>query len=176
MLLENEHIKLRALEIQDIEFLYKIENDSECWTDGNNIQPYSIHTLQRYINAQTNDLYTNHQLRLVITLKSENKAIGMIDLYDFDPMHQHAWIGIIIEKTFRNQGFGIASLSLMSHYVFDFLHLHQLISQVAIDNEASNHLFNSAGYTRCGILKEFYVRPWGYIDAVNYQLISHKKA
>ena len=34
-MLDNEHIKLRAPEPEDLDFLYTIENDPELWTYSN---------------------------------------------------------------------------------------------------------------------------------------------
>ena len=40
MFLENENIKLRALEPEDLEFLYKWENASQLWIQGNTLATY----------------------------------------------------------------------------------------------------------------------------------------
>ena len=39
--LKGDHIYLRALEPEDLEFVYQIENDESIWEISNTITPYS---------------------------------------------------------------------------------------------------------------------------------------
>ena len=63
---QNPKIHLRALEPEDLELLYRIENDVELWNVGTSNVPYSRWTLHEYIANSTGDIYTDHQVRLMI--------------------------------------------------------------------------------------------------------------
>ena len=54
--LTNGNIRLRAPEPEDLELLYKMENDTTLWSVGNSTQPYSRYTLRNYIEQTRNDL------------------------------------------------------------------------------------------------------------------------
>ena len=45
--MENELIRLRALEPDDVQVLYKWENDTEVWKVSNTIVPFSKYMLLR---------------------------------------------------------------------------------------------------------------------------------
>ena len=49
MILENDGIRLRAIEPEDLELLYRWENDETNWKQGNTLVPYSRYILKKYI-------------------------------------------------------------------------------------------------------------------------------
>ena len=154
--LENETLRLRALEPDDVEMLYKWENDSSLWEFGNTLAPFSRYVLEEYIRNSHLDIYTAKQLRLMIELKSEDNAVaGTIDLYDFEPHHGRAGIGILIDPSYQKRGIAAEALRLVEAYAFDFLHIHQLYAYVPNANKASIKLFHKSDYEPAGTLKEW---------------------
>ena len=81
--------------------------------------------------------------------------LGCIDLYDFDPQHHRAGIGLVIDKAHRQKGYATIALELIEAVAFDQLQLHQLYAGVGEDNPASIQLFQSAGYQQCGLKKDW---------------------
>lgn len=175
MFLENSEIKLRALEPEDLDLLYKWENSSELWMHGNTLAPYSKLALRDYIyETQQYDIFHSKQLRLMIVNKSDNNAIGAIDLYDYDVRSGRAGIGVLIDEAYRNQGYASKTLELMKHYAFDFLHLHQLYAYIAVSNTSSRKIFENGGYQQVGILKDWIKIKEHYEDVLVVQLINSK--
>lgn len=174
-MLENEVILLRAVEPEDLEFLYSCENNTEIWRYGSTTAPYSRFALKQYIANAQDDIYTAKQLRLIICLKTNPKeAIGAVDLFDYDPFHQRASVGIVINNAEnQRQGYAHQSLDLVIGYCFDFLHLHQLHCSIAADNQKSIDLFTKAGFTECGRRAEWLKTAGGYIDELEFQFINN---
>ena len=79
-LLENEMIRLRALEPEDLELLYRWENNPDLWELGNTMSPYSRYILKEYIRESHRDIFDTRQLRLMIELRSTGAAIGTVDI------------------------------------------------------------------------------------------------
>ena len=65
-MLENEHIKLRAPEPEDLDFLYTIENDPELWTYSNRREPYSRFAVKQYLSNCDQSVFERGQLRFVV--------------------------------------------------------------------------------------------------------------
>ncbi|MDR1809854.1 MAG: GNAT family N-acetyltransferase [Prevotella sp.] len=173
MLLENDILKLRPLEPEDLDVLYKWENDTRLWVHGHTLSPYSKMALRQYItNAMSQDIYQNRQLRLMIDLKKEPKTIGTVDLYDLDIRNLRAGIGILIDENCRNKDFARESLELVKEYAFSFLHLHQLYAYIMPDNLPSIQLFEKAGFTKSSLLKDWVRHNAEYADVAVYQNIS----
>jgi len=110
--LENDSIRLRALEPGDVDLLFSIENDVDFWEVSNTLVPFSRDLLTRYISNAHQDIHEAKQLRLVISKKSDDSMLGMVDLFDFNPHHSRAGIGILILKKQQGKGYAADALSL----------------------------------------------------------------
>lgn len=163
-LLQNETIRLRALEPEDLELLYRWENDPEWWKYGNTLAPYSRYQLKAYIAESHRDLFDVKQLRLMIDQRSTGQTVGMVDLYDFDPHHRRAGIGILVDPSYQKQGLATNAIELLCRYAFSFLKLHQLYVHVSVDNEASLALFTRCGFSKTSLLKDWVATESGYSD------------
>jgi diamine N-acetyltransferase len=171
MKLKGQHILLRALEPEDIDVLYAWENDPENWGVSNTQTPFSRFVLEQYITTSHVDIYSAKQLRLVIC-DTDGKAVGTIDLFDFDPNHLRAGVGILIaDKTDRRKGFASEALELLKSYCFEILNLHQIYCNITTDNESSILLFQKHGFQITGIKKQWIRTESGFKDELLLQLI-----
>lgn len=173
MLLENDIIKLRALEPEDLDILYKWENDTSLWIHGNSTSPYSKLALRQYISDSiSQDVYQNKQLRLMITQKDTFETIGTIDLYEFDIHNKRAGIGILLDEKFRGHNFAFESLNLIKEYCFNFFHLNQIFAYISAENKKSIKLFEKVGFKESGLLSKWIHGDNGYMNVYIYQLIN----
>ncbi len=170
--LKNDKVALRALEPEDIDILFGWENDEEIWEVSNTLAPFSKYILALYIKNSDKDIYESKQLRLMID-DSKGNTVGAIDLFDFDPYHQRAGIGILIhDRTERSKGYASAVLQLMIAYCFDKLSLHQLFANIAKENEISLKLFANAGFEIIGTKREWLRRGHQWEDELLLQRIN----
>ena len=117
-----DKISLRALEPSDIELLLRIENDDRYWKYANRTEPYSRNLLQKYIEQQKQDIFEVRQKRFAISLETLN-TLGFVDIFDFEPMHRRAGIGIFILDEYRRNGIGKKSVTLIGEYAKKYLGL-----------------------------------------------------
>lgn len=172
MKLKSDHILLRAIEPADIDHLYAWENDTDNWAVSNTQTPFSKFVLEQYLTSAHEDIYTVKQLRLIIC-KADGEAVGAIDLFDFDPNHMRAGVGILIaDKTDRRKGYASEALKLLTDYCFTTLNLHQLYCNITVDNEASVLLFQKHGFQITGIKKHWIREGSKYKDELMLQLIK----
>ena len=172
MKLSGKNITLRALEPGDVELLYKWENDPSVWKLSDTLVPYSRHVLEQYIISSAQDIYSAKQLRLVICKLNDQTPIGAIDIFDFEPNHLRAGMGIIIaDAGERRNGYASEAIEILMPYCFDTLHLHQLYCNVAKDNEPSIKLFMKFGFEITGIKKQWLRSTNGFEDEYLMQLI-----
>lgn len=172
MTLKGQHIHLRALEPEDLNFLYEIENNESIWEVSNTQTPYSKWVLKQYLENAHLDIFEVKQLRLVVVLNETNKCVGLIDLFDFDAKNSRAGIGIIISENFRNQGIGKESLEILTNYAFKHLNLHQLFANITANNEASLLLFTNFGFQKIGVKKDWNKINGTFVDEILFQLIN----
>jgi diamine N-acetyltransferase len=173
--LKGENIYLRALEPNDLEFVYAMENDQSIWEVSNTQTPYSRFLVKQYLENAQQDIYEAKQLRLAICQDKDFPAIGLIDLFDFDPKNNRAGVGIVIQATEnRNQNIGSEALELLIRFSFNHLNLHQLYANIGTENEASKALFTKFGFQKIGTKKDWILVNGVYKDEDIFQLINNK--
>lgn len=153
--LKGKHIYLRALEPEDLDFVFSIENDTSLWQLSDTQTPYSKFLIKQYLENAQQDIFEAKQLRLAIC-NIKNKTIGLIDVFDFDIKNKRAGIGILIqENQNRNLGYGNEALELLVNYCFQTLHLHQVYANISEDNSVSLKLFKTNGFEVIGLKKDW---------------------
>ena len=173
--LKGETIYLRALEPNDLEFVYAMENDQSIWEVSNTQTPYSRFLVKQYLENAHQDIYEAKQLRLAICQDEDFPALGLIDLFDFDPQNRRAGIGIVIQSIEnRKQNIGSEAIELLIKYAFYNLNLHQLYENIATENTASIALFTKFGFQNIGTKKDWTLVNGVYKDEAIFQLINTK--
>ena len=71
--MKEPNIRLRALELEDLDFLYQIENDDRLWELGVSNVPYSRRVLLDYITSASADIYLSET-------KKRLKCCNLLDL------------------------------------------------------------------------------------------------
>jgi diamine N-acetyltransferase len=163
-------VKLRAIEPEDLDLLYRIENDRSLWHLGTSNVPYSRYTLHDYVATSSDDIYVDRQVRMMV----ENEAheiVGIVDVVNFDPSNCRAEVGLIVMEPFRQQGYGSSVLSEIARYALSVLHLHQVYAYVDRQNEASLNLFRKMGYQESSPIADWLYDGREYHDAVLMQLV-----
>ncbi|PWA04167.1 GNAT family N-acetyltransferase [Flavobacterium psychrotolerans] len=173
--LKGSNIYLRALEPNDLEFVYELENDETIWSVSNTQTPYSRFLIRQYLENAHQDIYEAKQLRLAICKDQDFPAVGLIDLFDFDPKNNRAGVGIVIKNPDkRNAGIGTEALDLLIQYVFTQLNLNQLYANIDVENVVSISLFTNFGFQKIGVKKQWNLVNGQYKDEALFQLINNQ--
>ncbi|TGE21951.1 N-acetyltransferase [Hymenobacter aquaticus] len=172
-MLQGTTVTLRALEESDLDFLYALENNPSLWGVSDTLAPVSRFALRQYLQHATADFYEVRQLRLVICAADE--PVGVLDLFNFEPLHQRAGVGITVIHSARRRGYAQQTIELLLEYARYTLRLHQLYCTVAADNAASLRLFRQAGFRRVGVRKEWLRKDFSWQDAVELQYVLAAK-
>lgn len=163
------NIILRPLEPEDIELLYQWENNTEIWELSNTKTPFSKHILAQYLMESAKDIYETKQLRLIIETL-DKKAVGAVDLFDFEPFHMRSGVGILIYKSEdRNKGYASDALNALFAYASEILGLKQLYANITSNNWGSIQLFEKTGFSRSGVKKDWIRTFSGWKDELFYQ-------
>ncbi len=172
--LQGKHCYLRALEPDDLDFLYELENDTLFWEISNTVTPYSKGVLKRYLDNAHRDIYDVKQLRLCICSLA-HQLLGFVDLFDFDPTNRRAGLGLVIKnQKDRNKGLGAEAITLCCDYGFTTLGLHQIYAGILEDNLQSIHVFEKLGFKNIGVKKDWVFTNGAFKNEVLYQKINQE--
>ena len=172
MFIADNDISLRIAEPGDAEQIYRWENDRSLWRVSETSAPTSLFQIEQFLLSNS-DWIANRQLRLMIESPQEKEPVGCVDLFEYDPIHQRAGIGILIAEPYRGKGYATRAVKLTLEYLFKDLLLHQVHCLVDAQNTHSQQLFESLGFQRCGLRKDWIKTPEGYLDVIFYQLLTH---
>ena len=171
-LLQNKSISLRVPEPEDLDILYLWENNPDIWRVSGTLVPFSRFILKQYLESAGKDIFETRQQRMIIQINQGKRPVGAIDLFNFDPVHHRAGVGILIaDPSDRRKGYARESLETLKQYGQQVLQLHQLFCNIASGNRESIRLFESAGFTPVGEKKEWLFNGSGYEGEWLYQYI-----
>ena len=165
-----EGLHLRALEPEDLAVLEQVENDTVYWSYSNQTEPFSLYTLKQYIIQQSQDIFEVRQKRFVIS-DAQKSVLGFIDLFDFEPIHRRAGVGIFVLNAYRTKGVATKALQLIHAYVKEHLNLKNLYANISMENTSSIKLFAGAGYVEIGIKKDWNFYQGYFHDELLYQIL-----
>lgn len=161
-------VRLRAMEPEDLDALYRIENDRDVWDVGENNVPYSRYILHDYIANASADIYADKQVRMVVE-NEEGQLVGVADVVNFCPSHARAEVSIVICREHRKKGYARAAIRQIMEYALRTLHLHLLYAVVREDNMPSLNLFSSLGFKSKMVLEDWLFDGKDYHNAVVMQ-------
>lgn len=172
MLLAGAKCRLRAVETEDAEFIHRQENNPSVWEVSGTTEPYSRFAVEEFVVRQQAGIYATHQLRLMIDSLADGRTVGMVDLFDFDPVNLRAGVGILIcETEDRRRGYAAEALELLCEYARQTLRMHQLWCGVDESNRASLALFRRAGFVRTGRRRDWRMTADGWRDEIEFSKI-----
>ena len=170
--LRGELVYLRALEPEDLDFIFEVENNEEFWEVSATSVPFSRYILRQYLENSHKDIFEVKQLRLTIC-NLAGESLGFIDIFDFDPKNRRAALGILIaNRENRNKGYGTETLQLICAYCFTHLGLHQVYANVGEDNTTSKILFEKANFRLAAEKKDWNLINGEFKTELTYQLIN----
>lgn len=168
-MLAGDKCSLRAVEPRDAGLLYRWENDPALWDVSGTTEPFSRRSIEEFIVRQQEGIFRCGELRLMID-DERGATIGAIDLFDFEPLHGRAGVGILIyDDARRGQGYAAEALELVGEYARRTLGLRQLWCNVLAGNDPSLKLFRRAGFREIGVKKEWIRTETGYADEIMFQ-------
>ncbi len=159
-LVDTSEVKLRSLEADDLDYLFRWENDPEVWQYGDcgaeashsNHVRFSKEELRQFIENQQHGFEANGQLRFVVCRRegastASGAPIGFVDLFDYDPAARTSAIGILIcDPADRRRGYGSRALTLALDRARYVLCLREITCTITPGNPASEALFARAGF------------------------------
>lgn len=97
----------------------------------------------------------------------EGRVVGMAGLHVFEGRRRHsAGMGISVHRDFQGAGIGRALLETLLDIADNFLVLRRLELEAWPDNTRAIALYESLGFEREGIKRQYAIRGGGYVDAI----------
>lgn len=91
------------------------------------------------------------------------RLVGMIQYYEQDdPDYRHAGVDLFVDPTMHRAGVGRAAVVALVRHLADDLGHHRVIVDPSESNERSVAFFESLGFRRVGVLRQYERRADGH--------------
>lgn len=179
---ESQDVRLRALEPEDLDFIYEMENTTDVAEQSMDLAPVSRYAVRRYLESQPADPFSTGELRLIAVVDANTKSgveadsepvqrVAIVDLTGIDAYNAWAEVGLAVHPQHRRKGFGLRVLSELERIACERLRLHSLTAQVEQHNDVARALFVAAGYVQIGVLPQRCRRAAAWTDAVLFHKV-----
>lgn len=150
--MKGKWISLRPIEKNDLDSLNRWKNNEEIYMFlGGGYQPISPSQQEKWLDSMI-DLTGNNRRFIVI---ADEKAIGMVGLYDIHWIHRSCEIGAFIgEVNAQGKGYASEACFLLEKYAKEYLNLRKIKLKVVADNKKALSMWLKLGYEVVGTLKQ----------------------
>lgn len=151
-MVETEHLIVRNASFADLDTFAE-------WESRDDVIEHFCLDRKRDLDTLTDDFHdvTHDPSRkwLTIMLKGNRKPIGRIGINDIDPINNSMNLKIIYigDACYRGKGYGSESIRAVLEYAFSEMDLHRVAIDHFLDDVVSEHLYDSIGFRKEGIMK-----------------------
>ncbi|MEM8859902.1 MAG: GNAT family protein [Chloroflexota bacterium] len=163
-MLQGERVTLRAITEDDLESLWRFNNDLEVELAGGGDppMPQALARLQASYQAK---LSHGDRDGTEFAIEADNLFIGHCALFRFDHVARTCELGITIgDRNFWGQGYGREAVRLLLDYGFRYHNLHRIFLSVNGNNERAIRAYNACGFVKEGQLRSHVWHDNGYVD------------
>ncbi|HLQ95062.1 MAG TPA: GNAT family N-acetyltransferase [Pseudogracilibacillus sp.] len=162
-----EPLRLKVLEKADIAFLHRLSNEPAVMNYWFEEAYYTLETIEEDIDKYK----TNPSLRRFI-IQKDNQPLGLVALYDIDPIHRKAEFAIMLDPAKQGNGFALPATETAVNYAFRTLNLHKLYLIVDEENERAIHVYEKAGFKQEAVLEKEYFIEGSYHNVVYMSILE----
>jgi len=170
--LESGRLHLRQVAESDVQEVFELRSDTETMK----YIPRPLATTRQYaiehINKVNTGIEKNESINWAITLKGQDKLIGLIGFVRIQPKNFRAEVGYILHPDFRKKGIMSEALKAVLDYGFDVLKFNSVIAVIDPSNLASEQLLLSQQFVKEAHLKENIYFNGNFLDTVIYSLLK----
>lgn len=169
---QSNRIKLRKIELNDVEQYHTWRNDTEVMYSTN---PFlDLYTLEEtkgffemvILESKTAKSYMVEEI-------DSGKTIGITSLINIDYKNRNAECILDIgEKDYWGMGYGKEALTLLLDYAFLELNLHRISLSVFSFNNRAIRLYTGIGFVEEGISRQALYRNGEWHDIVNMGILK----
>jgi ribosomal-protein-alanine N-acetyltransferase len=172
--IDAERIRLRWISAEDTDAFYAIYSNPEVmryWSTPPLRDRAEAANLIRKIHA---DWQRRIILKWGIALRSDDRLIGSITLFNLEFSHRRAEIGYALAREHWGHGYMTEALMALLKYAFEVLELHRIEADVDPRNTASIKTVERLGFQREGYLRERWQVNGEIQDAFFYGLLKQE--
>ncbi|MBN1329643.1 MAG: GNAT family N-acetyltransferase [Candidatus Heimdallarchaeota archaeon] len=170
---EGKKVRLRALEISDIDEIMKFWNNIDLRRELGPIIPNSRKEREDWIRQTWEEKNTGRGYTFAIEDKEKKTFLGHASLRGVRAINRTATVSIAIyNKENRGKGYGTDAMKVLLHFGFDYLNLHRIGLNVFETNTAAIHVYEKIGFTKVGLHRDTDFIEGKYVNDVAMDMLE----
>ncbi|ASA24624.1 GNAT family N-acetyltransferase [Paenibacillus donghaensis] len=142
MLIQSDVMDIRRTAVEDLDFVLEVEQDE-----------LNRHYVAQWSRGQHKASLTDGDFLHLTMLEKTGERLGYVLISGLQDRNLAVCLRRIVIQT-KGQGYGTALLPLLTEWIFTQTEAHRLWLDVVIHNHRAQHVYQMAGFTLEGTLRE----------------------
>jgi len=167
MMIEGTLVRLRPMDMGDLERNYRWVNDREVTRFLALRYPMSLSAEEAWMRERVAQPISLHSVMFAIETRDGGRHIGNTNLFNVVPEDRRAELGIMIgEKDCWSKGYGSDAVRALVRFGFEEMNLRRVQLHTYAYNERAIAAYRKAGFVEEGRLRAFHYAEGAYHDAI----------
>lgn len=171
-ILETERLILRRVLPSDVKEMFELRSNPETMKYIPRPLLTNHEEALAHIQMMEDKIETNEGINWAITLKGDDKMLGVIGHYRIKPEHYRAEVGYMILPEYHGKGITTEAVQCVVDYGFNTMQLHSIEGVIDPENGASEKVLQKCGFVKEAHFKENEYFDGKFIDAVVYSILN----
>ena len=171
-ILETERLILRRVLPSDVKEMFELRSNPETMKYIPRPLVTNYDEALAHIKMMEDKIETNEGINWAITIKGDDKMLGVIGHYRIKPEHYRAEVGYMILPEYHGKGITTEAVQCVVTYGFNTMQLHSIEGVIDPENEASQRVLQKCGFVKEAHFKENEFYDGKFIDAVVYSKLN----
>lgn len=171
-ILETERLILRRVLPSDVKEMFELRSNPETMKYIPRPLVTNYDEALTHIQMMEDKIETNEGINWAITIKGDDKMLGVIGHYRIKPEHYRAEVGYMILPEYHGKGITTEAVQCVVDYGFNTMQLHSIEGVIDPENEASQRVLQKCGFVKEAHFKENEFYDGKFIDAVVYSKLN----
>lgn len=170
--METKRLVLRALRMDDADFIFKEYGDPQVTYYMRDEEPLkSLEQAKEMLSPlQTPEKMPDFKW-WGIEYKTKGELIGTCGYRRWDKQHHRAEVGYDLWPTYWGQGIMPEALGALFRFGYLEMGLNRIEATTHMENDRSQRVLINQGFQREGILREYYCQDGQYNDQIQFSLL-----
>ena len=171
-ILETERLILRRVLPSDVKEMFELRSNPETMKYIPRPLLTNHEEALAHIKMMEDKIETNEGINWAITIKGDDKMLGVIGHYRIKPEHYRAEVGYMILPEYHGKGITTEAVQCVVDYGFNTMQLHSIEGVIDPENDASQRVLQKCGFVKEAHFKENEFYDGKFIDAVVYSKLN----
>ena len=171
-ILETERLILRRVLPSDVKEMFELRSNPETMKYIPRPLLTNHEEALAHIQMMEDKIETNEGINWAITIKGDDKMLGVIGHYRIKPEHYRAEVGYMILPEYHGKGITTEAVQCVVDYGFNTMQLHSIEGVIDPENVASEKVLQKCGFVKEAHFKENEFYDGKFIDAVVYSKLN----